>query len=68
MNHIFISYSRRDSAFVNRIADLLRKEEIPVWQDISGKSSGIPFSTKWFSAIEEALHTSAGALVFRSEK
>ena len=67
MNHIFISYSRRDSAFVNRIADLLRKEEIPVWQDISGKSSGIPFSTKWFSAIEEALHTSAGALVFRSE-
>ncbi len=67
MNHIFISYSRRDSAFVNDIADKLRKEDIPVWQDISGKSSGIPFSTKWFSAIEEALHTSAGALVFRSE-
>ena len=67
MNHIFISYSRKDTEYVNSVADLLRKSGLSVWQDISGKGSGIPFSTKWFSAIEEALHTSAGAAVFASE-
>lgn len=67
MNHIFISYSRRDTEYVNIVADGLRQSGLSVWQDISGKGSGIPFSTKWFSAIEEALHSSAGAVVFRSE-
>ena len=67
MNHIFISYSRRDSDVVAAVVEKLRAEGLNIWQDISGKSSGIPFSTKWFAAIEEALHTSAGAVVFRSE-
>ncbi len=67
MNHIFISYSRKDSEYVNAVTALLREAGLSVWQDISGKGSGIPFSTKWFSAIEEALHTSAGAVVFDSE-
>ncbi len=66
MNHIFISYSRRDSAAVGIIVEKLREKGLNVWQDISGKGSGIPFSTKWFAAIEEALHNSAGAVVFRS--
>ncbi len=66
MNHIFISYSRRDTEYVNSVVALLKDAGLSVWQDISGKGSGIPFSTKWFSAIEEALHTSAGAVVFDS--
>ena len=66
MNHIFISYSRRDTEYVNSVVSLLKDSGLAVWQDISGKGSGIPFSTKWFSAIEEALHTSAGAVVFDS--
>lgn len=66
MNHIFISYSRRDTEYVNSVVALLKDAGLAVWQDISGKGSGIPFSTKWFSAIEEALHTSAGAVVFDS--
>ena len=66
MNHLFISYSRRDSEFVGAVTEKLRQLGYEVWQDVSGKSSGIPFSTKWFAAIEEALYASAGAVVFRS--
>ena len=45
MNHIFISYSRKDSEYVNAVTALLREAGLSVWQDISGKGSGIPFST-----------------------
>lgn len=67
MNHIFISYSRKNEAVVTRMCDELRRRGIPVWQDISGKGGGIPYSTKWFGAIVEALYSSSGAIVFDSE-
>ena len=68
MNHIFISYSRKDSEYVNAVTALLREAGLSVWQDISGKASGIPYSTKWFEVIQEALFSSAGAVIFTSEQ
>ena len=67
MNHLFISYSRKDEELVSAVVQRLRAQGLNVWQDISGKTSGIPYSTKWFAAIEEALYTSAGAVMFCSE-
>ena len=67
MNHLFVSYSRKDEALVSAVVQNLRAQGFDVWQDISGKTSGIPYSTKWFAAIEEALYTSAGAVMFCSE-
>ena len=67
MNHLFISYSRKDEALVTDVVQRLRAAGFEVWQDISGKTSGIPYSTKWFAAIEEALYTSSGAVMFCSD-
>lgn len=68
MEHLFISYSRRDEKYVSAVAEGLRSRGIEVWQDISGKASGIPYSTKWFEVIQEALFSSAGAVIFTSEQ
>ena len=68
MEHLFISYSRRDEAYVSAVAEALRARGIEVWQDISGKATGIPYSTKWFEVIQEALFASAGAVVFTSDE
>ena len=68
MEHLFISYSRRDEKYVSAVAESLRSRGIEVWQDISGKASGIPYSTKWFEVIQEALFSSAGAVIFTSEQ
>ena len=67
MNHLFISYSRKDIDAVNLIAEKLRKAGVDVWQDISGPGTGIPFSTKWFSVIEEAIHMAGGAVIIKSD-
>ena len=67
MNHIFVSYSRRDADLVDRMVDGLRSQGYPIWQDTSGKTSGIPYSTKWFKAIEDAIFSSSCALIFDSE-
>lgn len=67
MGHIFISYSRKDEKIVDAFASKLRSEGFDLWQDKSGAASGIPFSTKWFSVIEEALYLSSGAVIFDSE-
>ena len=66
MNHIFISYSRKNKDIVYPFAERLRREGVPIWLDVSGSGTGIPFSTKWFSVIEEALHLSSAAIIFRS--
>ena len=68
MEHLFISYSRRDEKYVSAVAEGLRSRGIEVWQDISGKASGIPYSTKWFEVIQEALFSSAGAVIFTSDQ
>ncbi len=53
--------------FVNSLAETLRGKGIEVWLDVSGSGTGIPFSTKWFSVIEEALHMSSGAIIVATE-
>ena len=55
MNHIFVSYSRKDEAVVDLFVAGLREAKVNVWQDKSGAGTGIPFSTKWFDVIVEAL-------------
>ena len=66
MNHIFISYSRKDVKIVDAFTEKLRSEGFDIWQDKSGAGTGIPFSTKWFSVIEEALYLASGAVIFNS--
>ena len=67
MDHIFISYSRKTEAQVTRFAESLRKQRLEIWQDTAGKRSGIPYSVKWFDAIEEAIFTASGAIIFDTE-
>ena len=67
MNHIFISYSRREEAIVTSLAEALRARGFEVWQDRAGKRSGIPFSVKWKDAIDEAIFTALGAVIVKSE-
>ncbi len=67
MNHIFVSYSRKDEAAVTKVVSALKEKGYPIWQDTSGPASGIPFSTKWFDIIEEAVYSASGAIIFHSE-
>ena len=45
----------------------LRDAGVNIWQDKSGAATGIPFSTKWFDVIKEALYLSSGAIIFESQ-
>lgn len=67
MDHIFISYSRKDINAVDQIVERLRNAGVNVWQDISGPGTGIPFSTKWADVIKEAIHMAGGAVIVRSD-
>lgn len=67
MGQIFISYSRKDSLAVNAFVYEMRNSGYDLWLDVSGPASGIPFSTKWFDVIEEAIYYSNGAFIFCSE-
>jgi hypothetical protein len=62
-NYVFISYSRQDQLFVDRLMSDLRKEGIEVWQDIEQISPGMP----WEKEIERGLKQ-AVALVYVSSK
>lgn len=64
---IFVSYSRRDVAPVTSFVESIRTRGLKVWQDISGRQSGIPYSTRWFEAIENAIHQSWGAIIVDSD-
>lgn len=66
MNHLFISYSRKDADAVTPFIEHLRQNGIDIWMDISGAGTGIPFSTKWFDVIEEAMYNAGGAIVLHS--
>lgn len=68
MSHIFVSYSRKNEKQVTEIVTKLRGSGLEIWQDISGKRSGIPYSTKWFRVIEEAIFTASGAIIFNTEE
>lgn len=67
MNHIFISYQRASEARVTDLAGRLRADGLDVWQDLSGKETGIPYSVKWWEVIRSALYSAAGALIIKTE-
>jgi formylglycine-generating enzyme required for sulfatase activity len=56
---LFISYSRKDFAFVNRLRDDLKAHGIPYWIDQEGLSPGTP---NWERAIKDAIRTGSAVL------
>ncbi len=62
MNHIFLSYSRKDLEFMIRVRDYLREQQLPVWTD----EKLIPGTPDWEVAIEEAISTAVCVVVILS--
>jgi hypothetical protein len=60
--HVFISYARRDSAFVDRLAGALEHRGFDVWLDRSDIVGG----TAWDASICEALQDAAQVIVVLS--
>lgn len=58
MADIFISYSRDDSDFVRKLVDTLEIDGRDVWVDFND----IPFGTKWWDEIEEAIETTPAGI------
>lgn len=58
MAHVFISYSRKDTAFVDRIERSLRAEGILTWRDVHS----IPGGSQWFRRIKQGLESSYAML------
>ncbi len=54
MTHVFISYSRKDSDFVNRLEIDLHQRGIITWRDVHS----IPGGAKWFRRIKQGLESS----------
>jgi hypothetical protein len=59
---VFISYSRKDLAFVEQLADDLKKAGVDVWYDVSGIRGG----TRWRVEIENAVRNSQCTIVVLS--
>ena len=62
MEQVFISYSRRDLAFVKRLSADLQAAGLQVWYDLSGLEAG----TRWSKEIQNALRQSQYFLVVLS--
>ncbi len=58
MPAVFISYSRRDKAFVQRLHDALTAREYDVWVDWED----IPPSAEWFSEIQSGIRGADGVI------
>ncbi len=58
MAHVFISYSRKDTDFVNQVEQALRAEGIVTWRDVHS----IPGGAKWFRRIKQGLEASYAML------
>jgi TIR domain len=54
MTQVFISYSRKDLAFVERLAESLKTAGLQVWYDLSGLDVG----TRWGREIQSAIEAS----------
>ncbi|MBC8099530.1 MAG: toll/interleukin-1 receptor domain-containing protein, partial [Armatimonadetes bacterium] len=54
MTHAFISYSRKDSDFVERLERALSELGILLWRDVHS----IPGGSKWYRRIEDGLKAS----------
>lgn len=59
--HLFISYSRKDSAYAQRLKDHLRQNGLQVWID-----DQIEHGDQWFNQINDAIKTCAAFLVIMS--
>lgn len=68
MAHLFVSYKRENEEIVSAVASRLKESGHEIWQDTSGKSAGIPFSTKWFEVIQDAIFTAEGAIIFKTSE
>lgn len=62
MPQIFISYSRKDIEFVDRLANDLKASGFEVWYDLSGLKAG----TQWGTEIQNAINSSQYFLVVLS--
>ncbi len=62
MSQVFISYSRKDIEFVDRLANDLKAAGFEVWYDLSGLEAG----TQWGSEIQKAIQDSQFFLVVLS--
>lgn len=59
MNAAFISYSRKNKSFVQKLADAFKKAKRKIWIDWEG----IPHGSDWWNEIEAGIET-ANAFVF----
>jgi len=62
MTRVFISYSRKDLVFVERLAEDLRAAGLEVWYDLSGLEGG----TRWGREIQNAIRDSQCFIVVLS--
>src|SRR6185436_8672478 len=62
MAQVFISYSRKDLSFVDKLAADLKNAGVDVWYDVSGIGGG----SRWRSEIENALRSSQYVIVVLS--
>jgi len=62
MTQVFISYSRKDSSFINQLVADLQKAGLDVWYDVSHIAGG----ARWRSEIENALRSSQYVIVVLS--
>ena len=52
IGHVFVSYSHRDSAYVDALVAFLRRSGMPVWTD-GGLDLGDEWETRVFAEIDE---------------
>jgi hypothetical protein len=60
-SHVFISYSKKDGAYVKRLAKWLETAGVPVWFDAS-----LDYGDTWTQVIEEKLDTCDAVIVVMS--
>lgn len=61
MSHIFLSYSTKDKAMVDKIAQDLENEGFKIWQN-----KEMNFGENWSNQIEQAINTADAVLAFIS--
>lgn len=58
MPDVFVSYSRRDKAFVEKLVTALEDKKRDVWVDFED----IPFASEWWEEIQKGIETSESAI------